>query len=119
MSRRRWSRSLRNCPASRKSGSAGRRPETVLADKVHDSAGQNLDGNKDGTAHDDAIENLYRFFGDTDGDRDVDNSDFFYFRKAYFGQIPYVSFLDFDGDGQYTQADLHAFLARHNKKPLA
>ncbi|MFO0888457.1 MAG: Calx-beta domain-containing protein [Isosphaeraceae bacterium] len=88
----------------------------IVADRITDSAGQSLDGDGDGSAHDDAIESLYRFFGDFDGDRDVDNSDYFMFRKAYREQIPFLAAFDFDGDGGYTQADLDAFLLRRGKK---
>ena len=71
---------------------------TVLADKVHDSSGQSLDGNNDGAAHDDAIEDLYRLFGDTDGDRDVDNTDFYYVRSTDNG-LTWSPPLRLDGDG--------------------
>ena len=87
---------------------------TVLADKVTDSAGQNLDGNGDGAANDAAIFELYRFFGDLDGDRDVDALDY---AKLYQvrGLKSYLDALDFDGDGAVDAIDIQAFLANYRK----
>src|SRR5262249_18063532 len=48
---------------------------TVLADRVHDRWGRELDGDNDGSAGGDHVDAFFRLFGDSDGDRDVDHSD--------------------------------------------
>ena len=85
----------------------------VLNAAVVDSAGQHLDGSGDGVAdgetYDDAVLAFYRFFGDIDGDRDVDAADSFRFRQAAAG-TPVdpgdLSAFDFDGDGDLDLLDL-------------
>ena len=39
-------------------------------------------------------------------------------RRAYLGIVSFLSAFDFNGDGQYTPADLDAFLARRGRKLL-
>ena len=87
---------------------------TILADKVADAAGQHLDGNGDGAANDAAIFELYRFFGDLDGDRDVDAADY---AKLYSlrGVAGYLSALDVDGDGDVDADDTRAFQVNYRK----
>jgi hypothetical protein len=42
-----------------------------------------LDGNSDGITGDDAVFNFHRLYGDADGDRDVDASDYLAFRLRF------------------------------------
>src|SRR5262249_1036291 len=82
----------------------------VLASHV--SGAGPLDGNNDGFAGDDYTFSFHRFFGDTDGDRDVDAADFLAFRGAFLGITPYNPALDFDGNGS---VDVLDFLQFHNR----
>src|SRR5205085_12290470 len=66
----------------------GRYTLTIPAGAVSTPSGL-LDGNGDGIPGDNytligntSTNNLFRLFGDADGDGDVDNSDFVYFRAA-------------------------------------
>jgi hypothetical protein len=59
---------------------------------------------------------FFRYFGDMDGDRDVDFYDFFAFQRTNGrkeGEAGFISALDFDGDGAITSADLDAYRAHH------
>lgn len=97
----------------------GRYTLTVLASQVSNVNGP-LDGNGDLTPGDDFVlasaaspataTNIFRRFGDSDGDGDVDLADFSAFRGA-FGGGPSAIF-DSDGDGDVDLADFSAFRAR-------
>lgn len=88
---------------------------TVFGSKVSGAGGQ-LDGNGDGVGGDDYVltgspgtaPNLFRLFGDIDGDGDVDAFDFGQFRSA-FGS---TSNLTFDSDGDVDAADFGQFRTR-------
>src|SRR5262249_16797135 len=56
---------------------------TVLADRVHDRWGRELDGDGDGAAGGDRVVGFARLFGDSDGDGDVDGQDRERFRAAF------------------------------------
>src|SRR5262249_22649258 len=90
----------------------GRYMLTVLAAQVN---GGQFDGNGDGTAGDDYVlvgtpaNGLFRLFGDSDGDGDVDTSDFAAFRAGFGG--PSFTF-DSDGDGDLDAVDFGAFRQR-------
>ena len=56
---------------------------TVLADRVHDRWGRELDGDGDGSAGGDRVDGVSRLFGDSDGDGDVDRLDRELFRSAF------------------------------------
>jgi hypothetical protein len=69
---------------------------------------------------------FFRFFGDIDGDRDVDNLDFFRFRNAFgkrAGDLGYLWYLDFDGDGDIdgdaSTGDYGQFNLRRGKRLVA
>jgi uncharacterized delta-60 repeat protein len=85
---------------------------TVHSDKVHDSLGQALDGDGNGTAGGDRTVDFFRLFGDTNGDRTVDNTDFAVFRSAsgtHTGDAGFLWFLDYNGDGAINNTDKKAF----------
>jgi uncharacterized delta-60 repeat protein len=85
---------------------------TVHGDKVHDSLGQALDGDGNGTAGGDRAADFFRLFGDTNGDRTVDNTDFAVFKSAAGtskGQAGFLWFLDYNGDGAIDNIDKKAF----------
>jgi hypothetical protein len=83
---------------------------TVLAAAVLGGDGQPLDGNGNGTGGDNFTFAFHRLFGDSDGDRDVDATDFGAFRAA-FGATSNLSF-DADGDGDVDATDFGAFRSR-------
>ncbi|WP_197456026.1 Ig-like domain-containing protein [Stieleria neptunia] len=76
-----------------------------------------LDGNGDGTAADhvfgnDATDNFFRFFGDSDGDRDVDGQDYGRFGLTFLKQTGMTDFdptLDADADGDVDGHDYGRF----------
>ncbi len=87
----------------------GRYTFTVLSSQVTDGFGQNLDGDGNGSAGPDYTFNLFRIFGDADGDANVAASDFIQFRLALGGTNPYF---DFDNDGAVAASDFIQFRLR-------
>jgi hypothetical protein len=95
----------------------GRYTLKVLAAQVTDLAGNPLDGNGDGTGGDDFVEvgapgtghNLFRFYGDINGDGTVSASDFIAFRQ-FFGGSSFA--FDFDNDGAVAASDFIQFRRR-------
>jgi arylsulfate sulfotransferase len=88
---------------------------TVLADRVHDRWGRELDGDGDGTAGGNRADGFSRLFGDSDGDGDVDWLDRERFRSAFkkrAGEAGYLWYFDFDGDGDVDGYDNGQFNRR-------
>ena len=54
----------------------GRYSLSVIANQVHDGMNQELDGDGDGVAGDNATTAFHRFFGDINGDGTIDGTDF-------------------------------------------
>lgn len=93
----------------------GRYTLTVRADRVHDRWGRELDGDGDVHAGGDRVDEVFRLFGDSDGDRDVDVADLFRFLGSFgrrSGDPAYLAYFDFDGNGQVGLLDLLAFARR-------
>jgi hypothetical protein len=92
----------------------------IHGDMVRDrSSGVKLDGDGDGVAGGDRSETFFRLFGDTDGDRDVDNLDYARFRSTFglrANETGFLAFLDSDGNGIIDQLDLIEFSKRRNKR---
>jgi hypothetical protein len=87
----------------------------ILATHVRDTAGIPLDGDNDGQAGGAAVDDFYRLFGDTDGDRDVDGEDNGRFARAFLtqlGQQDFQSNLDYDNDGDVDGQDYSQFASR-------
>ncbi|HBE70407.1 MAG TPA: hypothetical protein DDW52_19835 [Planctomycetaceae bacterium] len=64
----------------------------------------------------DHIDEFFRFFGDVDGDRDVDAFDFRAFRKTYrksYLDADFNSLFDFEGDGDVDAFDFREFRSRY------
>lgn len=80
----------------------------VLGSKIAEN-GVSLDGDGNGTAGGDFVLNLHRLYGDADGDRDVDATDFGPLRQA-FGTALFT--FDFDGDGDVDATDYGQFRQR-------
>jgi hypothetical protein len=95
---------------------------TIDATKVHNAAaGTNLDGDRNGLSGGNyqfgaaAADRFFRLYGDSDGDRDVDNIDFARFRTTIGMSAPVAGFLayfDFDGDGDVDNLDFARFRLR-------
>ena len=79
---------------------------------VTDIAGNLLDGNGDGVGADDYRFDFFRYYGDVDGDRDVDFADQYWFQKTYQkseGSPLFDSRLDHNGDGVVNGVDLQFY----------
>src|SRR5262249_26474787 len=100
----------------------GRYTLTAIASQIS-AGGQSLDGNGDGMPGDDFIlasaaspnppANIFRFFGDVDGDGDVDAANFLTFRDMFLGITPYNAALDFNNSGSVDAADFLQFRNRY------
>ena len=88
---------------------------TIRSDLVHDRWGRELDGDGNGSAGGDRVDNFFRLFGDSDGDGDVDRLDRDLFLAAFgksVGDAGYLWFFDFDGDGDVDGRDNGQFNRR-------
>jgi hypothetical protein len=88
---------------------------TIRADLVHDRWGRELDGDGNGAAGGNRLDSFFRLFGDTDGDGDVDQLDRDLFRSAFktiAGDPNYLSYFDFNGDGNVDGPDNGQFNRR-------
>src|SRR5262249_31808385 len=100
----------------------GRYSLTIVASKVT-VAGVPLDGNCDGIDGDDFVfagpaapnppGGIFRFFGDADGNGDVNATDFLTFSDACVGFAPYDPAIDFDNSGSVDAADFLQFRGRY------
>jgi hypothetical protein len=88
---------------------------TVDGDQIVGPGGQLLDGDGDNVPGGDFVLAFHRLFGDADGDRDVDASDFAALRGT-FGRAPsdsaYRAYFDSDGDNDVDATDFAAFRTR-------
>ena len=68
---------------------------------------------------DQEADGFYSFYGDADGDRDVDNVDFSIFVQTYFKRLDvddaYNAIMDYDADGDVDNVDFSFFLGRYFK----
>jgi hypothetical protein len=88
---------------------------TVRGDLVHDRFGRALDGDGDGAAGGDDSESLFRLYGDSDGDRDVDLHDLGRFLSTLgrnSSDPKYLAYFDVNGDDRVGVVDLIAFARR-------
>jgi hypothetical protein len=96
---------------------------TIDATKVT-AQGHLLDGDKNGVDGGDfvfgaaAADKFFRFFGDSDGDRDVDATDYgrlgLTYRKV-FGQAGFNRYFDYEDDGDVDATDYGRFSLRYRK----
>jgi hypothetical protein len=85
---------------------------TIRGERVRDSAGNLLDGDGDGLAGGNRVDEFFRRFGDTDGDGDLDLADKQIFQSAYGkrrGQAGYLWYLDANANGKVWKEDLALF----------
>src|SRR5262245_5170438 len=88
---------------------------TVLADRVHDRWGRELDGDSDGSAGGDRVDAFFRLFGDSDGDRDVDHDDLDLMLSSFRmsqDETGFLWFFDYYGDGSVNGPDMAQFNRR-------
>jgi arylsulfate sulfotransferase len=88
---------------------------TVIADRVHDRWGRELDGDGDGSAGGNRVDTFFRLFGDSDGDGDVDWQDRDLFASTFTESenvAGYLWYFDFDGDGDVDGVDNGQFSRR-------
>jgi len=87
----------------------------VRANLVHDALGRSLDGDDDGIAGGDRAYALFRLYGDSDGDRDVDLVDLGRLVTT-LGRRPgdphYLAYFDVNRDDRVGLTDLFAFVGR-------
>ena len=86
---------------------------TLKSMTVFDNLGRPLDGDGDGVPGDEYNFEFHRFFGDSDGDRDVDTRDYARLRATRrmgaAAPAPLKATFDFDGDGDVDARDQAQF----------
>jgi hypothetical protein len=90
----------------------------ILDTHVRDAAGNTLDGDGNGNPGAARVDEFFRFFGDFDGDRDVDDRDFLAFRRSYrrdASDSRFESAFDFDGDGDVDGSDFVQFRRNYRR----
>ncbi|MCA9158377.1 MAG: cadherin domain-containing protein, partial [Planctomycetales bacterium] len=90
---------------------------TLLHTHIRNLSGSALDG--DGISGESVIDEFFRFFGDIDGDRDVDAIDYAGLRTTYRKSVNdsgYNSVFDYDGDNDVDAADLAMFRERYRTR---
>jgi hypothetical protein len=88
---------------------------TVRGDLIRDAVGRAVDGDGDGNGGGDRSNSMYRLFGDSDGDRDVDVHDLVQFASTLgrqAGDPKYLAYFDVNGDDRVGLIDLFAFVDR-------
>jgi hypothetical protein len=93
-------------PGAAKSLIDGNYSLTLVASKIIGAGGAALDGDGNGSAGGDGVTLFHRLFGDADGNKIVNSTDFQQFRLAFLSTNPTF---DADGDGQVTSSDFLAF----------
>jgi hypothetical protein len=91
---------------------------TIHGDRIRNAAGALLDGNGDGSPGGDRVDEFFRFYGDSNGDRRVNKADNKLFKKALGkkqGQKGFQEFFDFNGDGKINAKDAAKFKKRLGK----
>ncbi|WP_158222512.1 SdrD B-like domain-containing protein [Rhodopirellula sp. MGV] len=99
----------------------------VDAAKIVSVDGFGLDANRDGLAGDDFVfgdqesDQFFRFYGDVNGDRSVNGTDFLFFRGTYAkssGQPGFDDRFDYNQDGTVNGTDYLYFRGQYGKKLL-
>ncbi|ADV62387.1 Proprotein convertase P [Isosphaera pallida ATCC 43644] len=105
-------------------GSMNSLPDGVYEMVINGSAiiadnGLAVDFDGDGVAGGSLTVRFHRFFGDSDGDGDVDMDDYNRFRRVYVGGfVGDSSHFDFDGNNLFTSLDLNEFLNNFRRRRL-
>lgn len=88
---------------------------TIHGDRILDRGGRAVDGDLNGTPGGDHTTAFYRLFGDSDGDRDVDDEDSAAFASTFglsAGDRGFLPYFDYDGDGRIDPQDRNQFRRR-------
>jgi hypothetical protein len=91
---------------------------TIRSDRITASTGEILDGDGDGIAGGDRVDEFFRLFGDADGDRDIDLLDAKAFVSALGArshEARYLWYLDGNANGRVWLEDLALFLLGYIK----
>ena len=98
----------------------GRYSLTIDGSKILDDAGNPVDAANNGTPGSAATVSFLRFFGDSNGDGQVDSTDYLAFRTAYLSgnATGANSIYDFNGDGLFSAMDLNMFTVNFTKRRL-
>ncbi len=93
---------------------------TIHGERVLDARGRVLDGDDDGASGGNRVDNFFRLYGDSDGDRDVDLLDLARFGSTLgsrAGDARFLSYFDFDGDEDIDLlVDSFQFLRRFGRR---
>jgi hypothetical protein len=92
---------------------------TILSNRVHDDLGFDLDGDANGTVGGNRVDAFFRFFGDSDGDRDVDVHDLVRFLSTLGkrrGDSHFLWYFDYDSDGNVGLEDAYQFALRLGRR---
>jgi hypothetical protein len=87
----------------------------IRGSAITDSTGRTIDADGDGHTGGERVVNFHRLFGDSIGDRDVDNGDLIPLRASFGktqGQTGYLAHLDHDLDGNVDDDDQTQFRSR-------
>jgi hypothetical protein len=88
---------------------------TILGDHIHDTTGQALDGDGDGSPGGNKVVTFFRLFGDATGDGVVNNKDLAIFNTTFkkkAGDPGFLWYFDFDGNGVIDNIDKKEFNLR-------
>jgi glucose/arabinose dehydrogenase len=88
---------------------------TIRGSAIADNTGRTIDADGDGHTGGERVVNFHRLFGDSNGDRDVDNGDLIPLRAAFNqtqGQTGYLAHLDYDLNGTVNDDDQSRFRSR-------
>jgi hypothetical protein len=91
---------------------------TIRGDRVRSTAGDLLDGNGDGQPGGNHVAELFRLFGDSDGDRDLDLLDQQTFNSVYGKRsrdAGYLWYLDSNANGRIWAEDLALFVLGYGR----
>ena len=97
----------------------GRYVLTTLDTHIRDLAGNVIDGNRDNASGGHAVDEVFRLFGDSDGDGDVDAQDYGRFGASFMsraGDPRFDAAFDFDDDGDVDSQDYGRFGSRFMRR---
>ncbi|MEM6692567.1 MAG: dockerin type I domain-containing protein, partial [Planctomycetota bacterium] len=92
---------------------------SVLSTRVRDSFGNALDGDDDGVAGGNLVDDFFKLYGDVDGNGVVDRRDFAFMRQA-FGRSSddelFNAAFDWDNDGVVDRRDFAFFRSNYGRR---
>ena len=97
----------------------GRYELTISGSLILDAGGDALDADGSGEPGGRRVDQFHRFFGDLDGDGDVDAADYATARRFLLGGPSFYNpLLDANGSGAHDPFDLNTFLANFRRRRL-